>query len=368
MHELTRDDARPLYAVRMATILTLYNHKGGVSKTTTSFNLAHALVEKCGVRVLLVDADPQCNLTELALAPYLSKLDERFEETGIVDELPGSSVLDALRARFNGERPDVDVDSIRLVDVLENGQLCLFRGDVDLSEAEDRLSQAHSQRVTDEMHQRRNYVAVHDMLRRLAAARRFDFVIVDVGPSAGALTRSFFLSCDRFLVPVAPDRFNFQAIGSLSRILSKWIAEHGIVVSDFRDMGLNVASGQPVMHGLVMLRYQRYAREPKKSFRVWMERIAERAKNELLPKLASAARGASILAPGVNDDPTAASVPDFAGLGPLMLTYGRPVWGITKKEAEFRGVVWEQTERRLGDFKDTHYALAQSLVDARLAP
>lgn len=348
----------------MPTILTLYNHKGGVSKTTTSFNLAHALVEHCGVRVLLVDADPQCNLTELALAPLLSRFEDEMEETGALPDLPGSSVLDALRPRFNGDRPDVDIASVDLVEVTESGDLSLFRGDVDLNEAEDRLSHAHSQRVTDEMHQRRTYVAVHDMLRRLATDRGFDFVIVDVGPSAGALTRSFFLACDRFLVPVAPDRFNYQAIGSLSRILSKWIREHSIVVDDFRAMGLNISAGEPVLHGLVMQRYQRYAREPKRSFKIWIERIAERAKQELLPTLVSTAGTEKILSPATRDDPTIASIPDFAGLGPMMLAVGRPVWGITKKEADFRGVVWGQTAERLEDFKATHYDLARSLVDA----
>jgi chromosome partitioning protein len=348
----------------MATILTLYNHKGGVSKTTTSFNLAHALVEHCGARVLLVDADPQCNLTELALAPYLAELEEQVETTGDVGDLPGTSILDALQPRFSGERPAVDVDAIDLVEVTDGGDLYLFRGDVDFNEAEDRLSQAHSQRVTDDMHQRRTYVAVHDTLRRLAEARGFDFVIVDVGPSAGALTRSFFLACDRFLVPAAPDRFNYQAIGSLARILGKWLTEHRLIVADFRDMGLNVSAGQPVLHGLVMQRYQRYAKAPKRSFRVWMERIAWRAQQELLPSLTSAARSDAVIAPGLAEDPTVALIPDFSGLGPIMLAVGKPVWRITKAEADFRGVVWEQTEERLKDFRDTHYELAQSLVDA----
>ena len=348
----------------MASIITLYNHKGGVSKTTTSFNLAHALVEHCGSRVLLVDADPQCNLTELALSPLLSELDEKTEETGELGDLPGTTLLNALRPRFNGDRPDVDVAAVDLVDVGPNGMLRLFRGDIDLNEAEDRLSQAHAQRVTDEMHQRRTYVAVHDMLRRLADTGKFDFVIVDVGPSAGALTRSFFLACDRFLVPVAPDRFNYQAIGSLTRILGRWIRDHHQIVGDFREMGLNVSAGTPVLHGLVMQRYQRYAKEPKRSFKIWMERIAERAQTELLPSLVDVSGDPGIVAPGLLKVPTVASIPDFSGLGPIMLAVGKPVWRIEKAEADFRGVVWEQTEDRLEDFRDTHYKLAQSLVDA----
>ena len=50
----------------MATIISLFNHKGGVSKTTTAFNLGWSLANE-GKRVLLVDLDSQCNLTGLLL-------------------------------------------------------------------------------------------------------------------------------------------------------------------------------------------------------------------------------------------------------------------------------------------------------------
>ena len=50
----------------MAQRIALFNHKGGVSKTTTTFNLGWMLASK-GKRVVLVDADPQCNLTGIVL-------------------------------------------------------------------------------------------------------------------------------------------------------------------------------------------------------------------------------------------------------------------------------------------------------------
>src|SRR5689334_17178419 len=47
----------------MATVIAIANQKGGVAKTTSTFNLAHALSEQ-GQRVLCIDADPQASLTE----------------------------------------------------------------------------------------------------------------------------------------------------------------------------------------------------------------------------------------------------------------------------------------------------------------
>ena len=50
----------------MVCKIALFNHKGGVSKTTTTFNLGWKLASK-GKRVILVDTDPQCNLTGMVL-------------------------------------------------------------------------------------------------------------------------------------------------------------------------------------------------------------------------------------------------------------------------------------------------------------
>jgi cellulose biosynthesis protein BcsQ len=50
----------------MVQKIALFNHKGGVSKTTTTFNLGWMLATK-GKKVIIVDADPQCNLTAMVL-------------------------------------------------------------------------------------------------------------------------------------------------------------------------------------------------------------------------------------------------------------------------------------------------------------
>ena len=70
----------------MTKIITMYNNKGGVSKTTSIYNLA-VFLSKQKKKILLADFDPQCNLTELFLA---SRDDIRDSEK---KEIPGTSIL-----------------------------------------------------------------------------------------------------------------------------------------------------------------------------------------------------------------------------------------------------------------------------------
>lgn len=68
----------------MAKRIVFFNHKGGVSKTTTAYNLGWKLAEDD--RVLLVDADPQCNLTSLIIENFDSYyLDEATRKNNLRD-------------------------------------------------------------------------------------------------------------------------------------------------------------------------------------------------------------------------------------------------------------------------------------------
>ena len=60
----------------MHKTIALFNHKGGVSKTTTTFNLGWMLAEK-GAKVVMIDTDPQCNLTGLVLCHRIRRRTSR---------------------------------------------------------------------------------------------------------------------------------------------------------------------------------------------------------------------------------------------------------------------------------------------------
>ncbi len=79
----------------MAKIISFFNHKGGVSKTTTTYHVAWMLSDK-GYKVLMVDTDSQCNLTGLAIG------EDSFER--FYEETPNNNIKSALDPAFWGSR------------------------------------------------------------------------------------------------------------------------------------------------------------------------------------------------------------------------------------------------------------------------
>jgi chromosome partitioning protein len=349
-------------------IVTLYNHKGGVSKTTSTFNLANYLVDQ-GKRVLMVDADPQCNLTEIALASTIADLDEKAANSTSVHiaELPGSSVLDALNQRVKGDAAFIDLAKVKTHAVRKN--LNLLRGSVDLSSIEDDLAEAHVQRLAMRTNLMRTYVAIGDFLTRLADKEGYDYVFIDVGPSSGALTRAFVLACDAFFLPVAPDRFNVQAIGTLSKILDRWMKEHAMIRKQYEDLDLPIRSGSLAFLGAIVQAFKLYAGRPKPGYKLWMGRLPKEISSSLKPVMQKhSSDGHGLYLPS-SSKAIAVEIPDFNQLAPLMQEVGKAVFNIAQSDTAritdsgqpWMGNNWTQAVTRMDDYRERFETLATIL-------
>lgn len=351
----------------MSKIITLYNHKGGVSKTTTTFNLAHYLSQS-GKKVLAVDADPQANLTELMLAPLIAELDEKERETGEKYELEGTSLLELLRPRIDGDISEIDIANVNTISVADN--LELLRGDVNLSSIEDSLAEAHIQRFSNKTHEKRTYVAIGDILTRYADSADIDYVLIDVGPSSGALTRACFLACDGYFVPTAPDRFNVQAVGTLSTIIKKWIREHRQVFEEFKDLGLPIRDGMPMFLGVILQNFKIRGGKPKPTYQMWMDRIPAKVESSLFPAISEFNNEDRDLTSGLKGESiVVAQIRDFEGLAPIMQECGKAMFDITiddtratnEKGTAWSGVAWSQAQDRMANYKSCIDNMAKNI-------
>lgn len=194
-----------------AKTLILFNHKGGASKTLTTYNIAWMLTEK-GKRVLLVDCDPQCNLSALILK-------DDFDDYYINDETKSMNIKDGLKVAFES-RP-TPISAIDCYIPPNNENLMLLPGHMDLSEYEPSLSLALNN--NNSMTALQNLPGALYELNRLCAERyNIDYIFIDVNPGLSAINQVAFTSSDAFIVPTNPDPFSLMALKTLLKVLPRW--------------------------------------------------------------------------------------------------------------------------------------------------
>ncbi len=151
----------------MAKVICMFNHKGGVSKTTTSYNLAWMLREK-GKRVLLVDADSQCNLTNIALG------EDEFAQFYL--DHPDRNIKGALSPAFDAK--PVMLEAVECVTVKGQEGLFLLPGSFELSEYEVSLGVSFT--LSDTMATLKNLPGSFAfLLSRTAEHHQVDYIITD---------------------------------------------------------------------------------------------------------------------------------------------------------------------------------------------
>lgn len=341
----------------MTKIVTLYNNKGGVSKTTTLFNLA-AYLAKNGKKVLIADCDPQCNVTELFFAS------SEFDDDPSLD-LPGTSIYKALQPRFYGEAGQIDPRTVDLVESNIYKNLYLLRGDFEFSMAESYFANAWNQAITENMYEKNTYVVLYRLLHGLGELHKFDYILSDVGPSTGAITRMAVLACDGFFMPLTPDRFCNQAVYVLGRVLNDWIKKHRLISNTFEPFRLKSFPGNPVFLGGIIQNFKIHsATKAKASYLKWQSKIQESLKTALFS-------GDGIqLREGLNQDyPFVATIRDMGTLAPVAQMFGCAIFDIKREHttmasttgSAYAGVVWADWEKRKKEYLDEIRKIAEAL-------
>ncbi|HDY7841671.1 AAA family ATPase [Vibrio vulnificus] len=249
-----------------------FNNKGGVGKTTLICNLAASLAKKH--KVLVIDADPQCNASA-----YLLPSDKL--EAILLDDNHCSldSFYEPIR---RGQGYPVQLPSIVKSDRFN---IDLIVGDPKLSIREDLLATDWASTKNGEPRGFQTTYAIKELISRLD---QYDFVFVDMGPSLGALNRSVLLAVDYFLMPLSVDIFSLMAVENIIKSFENW--KRGLndgIERHFNEEGYNFQiKGKDVGWELNFLGYvmQQYraktkggVRQPVQAF----ERIINKQREEI---------------------------------------------------------------------------------------
>jgi cellulose biosynthesis protein BcsQ len=219
--------------------IVLFNHKGGVGKTTLTVNLAYALVNS-GKRVLLVDTDPQCSMSSFFLEEKF--LDKMLDDS---EGATGNTLWSAIKPVSEGSGSLADITPVKIQD-----GLFLAVGDIRLSEYENSLAECWNLCLS---RNRRGYLcttALSRLVDNLVKGTKADYVFFDAGPNIGPLNRAVLLDCSHFVVPAACDLFSSRALKTLGYALSDWISTWQKVTEMAPD-GTSLLHGTPKLLGFI---------------------------------------------------------------------------------------------------------------------
>src|ERR1035437_8526065 len=268
-------------SVQMAKTICLFNHKGGVSKTTTAFNLGWMMALK-GKRVLLADFDPQCNLTGMVMG--FKGVDDL---AAIYAGTPPNNIKDGLAPAF--ESQPRRIAPVECVQVTGNDNLLILPGHIGLAEYETTLGIA--QELSGSLLALRNLPgSIRFLLNETAAKYNADFVLVDMSPSLGPLNQNLLTTSDYFVVPLHPDYFSSMALSSLAKVLPRWKswANTAFEIDALKQADYPFPEPRITFIGAAIQKYRPRLGHASKAFQRWIDQLTEGLKTTLIPALETA--------------------------------------------------------------------------------
>lgn len=222
-------------------VLSVFNNKGGVGKTTLTYHLGYALSE-LGNKVLMIDADPQCNLTIYAIEEEVIhdiwEKEDRFIEEGFESE-KGKLTPEEFQKLNNSPR------SLHyLVKPTEEGtgdleklppphrltpSLDIIPGRLSLHLFEEKIAGRWNDLYRGDPLALRTITKIRELSEAYANSHGYDYVIVDTSPSLGALNKSVISTVDGFFIPALPDLFSLYGIRNIGKALTAWKEEFEII-------------------------------------------------------------------------------------------------------------------------------------------
>ena len=256
--------------------LLFINNKGGVGKTTTSYNVACKLAGM-GYKTVLVDLDPQTNLTLQALG-YDWYVDHLYKSEQ-------KSVYDIVKPLIEGDS-GIDL-TVPLVPLREN--LSILPGSLDLALYEDALSTgAYSNATQAQPGGLTMTSAINRYLNEVGIKEHIDIFIIDSSPTLSMLNRIIFLMSDYFAVPLMPDAFSVQGIENLGKVFAKWKNEWNITAKALATINDTPSSkllpGDALFIGYIINAYKVYNDHPAQDHQQYIDIVPDKVRTNLSEK------------------------------------------------------------------------------------
>ncbi len=301
-------------------VLTFFNNKGGVGKTSLVYHLAWML-SRMGEKVLACDLDPQANLT----ASFLEEDD--------LESLWDDRARD--RTIHQCVEPLTGVGDLRAPSVHRISEtLGLIPGDLALSGFEDNLSGEWPLALGEANLYRPFRILTAFWQIMQAGARTMDatVVLVDVGPNLGALNRSALIATDHVVAPLGADLFSLRGLRNLGPTLSRWRREWSKRRGNWDRPEFPLPQGGMRPIGYIVQQHGVRLGRPVQAYDKWVNRMPKAyAENLMGPE-----RGPFADKPE-NDEHCLATVKHYRSLVPMAQEARKPIFDLTNADGAIGG-------------------------------
>lgn len=330
-------------------IISLFNHKGGVCKTTTVYHLGWKLMQK-KKKVLLVDTDSQCNLSLTSIG------ESEFEQ--FLEDQPDNNLKSCLDVAFKS-RPQL-IPTPDCVKIKGQDNLFLLPGSFDITEFEVQLG--ISFQLSNSFSTMNSLPgSFYYLIMKCAEKFDIDYVLIDMNPSLSAINQDLISISDYFILPTSPDYFSHMAIKSMSRILPTWENWAVKARTAFTDSTYPMPMVKPKLLGYTVNDYNIRNGSPTAAFSNIIAKTDEIIESTLYPALSAV--GMTIDKANYQDGNLClASLSNFQHLMPKYQQYGLPVFALTPEQIGTTGAVLEGHLQKQADFNQIYEEFADNVI------
>ncbi len=325
-------------------VLTFFNNKGGVGKTSLVFHLAWMFAEM-GKRVVTIDLDPQANLTSAFLGEEV--LEELWDPQ--VPPQGGDTVYRCIE-------PLTKVGDIQApITKKINSRLHLVPGDLALAGFEDQLSGAWTEAMGSNQNNLyrpfRLLTAFWQVAQMAATAHQADIILADVGPNLGAINRSALIGSDHVVIPLAADLFSLQGLRNLGPTLASWRSDWSKRTANWEEPGFALPRGAMQPAGYILMQHMERLSRPVKAYKKWADRIPGTYRESVM-------RSPTAAQVKFNDGNCLARLKHYRSLVPMAQEVHKPIFHLSSADGAI-GSHSQAVRDAWSDFK----ALAVSIAE-----
>ncbi|NLH50726.1 MAG: AAA family ATPase [Myxococcales bacterium] len=320
-------------------VITFFNNKGGVGKTSLVYHLAW-MYSELGYRVLAADLDPQANLS----AAFLDE--EELLEFWPEGNHP-KTIFGFLEPLIKGTG-DIGDPFLKPI----NDKLAIIIGDLLLSTFEDQLSEVWPKCLDRDERAFRVTSALWRILQKGGEQFEADLILMDLGPNLGAINRTALISSDFVVVPLSPDLFSLQGLRNLGPTLRKWRSAWKERLERNPAMDIHLPSGLMKPIGYILLQHSVRLDRPVKAYERWIEQIPDTYHRELLEERES------LITVSSADDHCLALLKHYRSLMPLAQEARKPMFALKSADGAI-GSHLQAVQRAQEDFAKLARSIAE---------